>query len=672
MQRQFLATSALSAAIAMLAAANASLAAPDEAAPQSTVRLDSLDLSKMEQAWGKPRKDRSVERRPLTIGGKTFEHGVGTHADSEMVIDLHGMAKSFSAMVGMDDEVPQGKGSVRFVLVADGKEVAHTPVIHSHEPAQAIRADLSGVKMLVLTVEPGENDISFDHADWADAVIALAPGANAAPRAIDPNALDGGSAVPEIASGDPKEPRLHGPRIVGATPGRPFLFMVPVTGEGPIQIAAQGLPKGLHIDAHGIITGSIQSPGTTNVKLTASSSAGTDTRELRIEAGEHKLALTPPMGWNSWNVWGGNVTADNVRAAADAMISSGMAAKGFMYVNIDDTWEGAKRAADGQITTNKKFGDMKALADYVHSKGLKLGIYSSPGPRTCAGYIASYRHEDQDAKTWADWGIDYLKYDWCSYGGIAKGKSLAEFQKPYIVMRQALDKTHRDIVYSLCQYGMGDVWEWGGQPPVDGNCWRTTGDINDSWGSMSGIGFSQGPHAKYAGPGHWNDPDMLVVGQVGWGHPHPSHLTPNEQLTHITLWSMLSAPLLVGCDMSHLDKFTTDLLTNAEVIDIDQDPLGKQAIPVAKQGSTEAWARPLWDGTVAIALFNRGTLPAKVSVKWSDLAPVLADSPALPGKQPVRDLWKQKDLGMSEDGFEATIARHGAMLIKVGRPRPAR
>ena len=219
---------------------------------------------------------------------------------------------------------------------------------------------------------------------------------------------------------------------------------------------------------------------------------------------------------------------------------------------------------------------MKALADYVHAKGLKLGVYSSPGPKTCAGYEGSFGHEDQDAKTYGEWGVDYLKYDWCS----CQSKDL---KAPYALMRGALDKSGRDIVYSLCQYGMGDVWKWGAE--VGGNCWRTTGDISDSWGSMSGIGFSQDGHEKYAGPGHWNDPDMLVVGKVGWGSPHPTKLTPDEQLTHITLWSLLSAPLLIGCDMSQLDPFTTALLSNDEVLAVDQDSLGKPAGRKAKEGS---------------------------------------------------------------------------------------
>ena len=281
------------------------------------------------------------------------------------------------------------------------------------------------------------------------------------------------------------------------------------------------------------------------------------------------------MGWNSWNCWAGAIDDAKVRAAADAMVASGLAAHGYEYINIDDTWEKG-RDANGEVLGNEKFPDMKALADYVHGKGLKLGIYSSPGPRTCANFEGSYQHEEQDAKTYAKWGIDYLKYDWCSYGEIARSRELSELKKPYAVMRDALDKCGRDIVYSLCQYGMGKVWEWG--ESIGANCWRTGGDINDSWGSVVECGFSQDGHQKFAGPGHWNDPDMLVVGMVGWSaNLHPSKLTHNEQVTHITLWSLLSSPLLIGCDMARLDQFTSDLLMNDEVIAINQDPLGKPA-----------------------------------------------------------------------------------------------
>jgi len=379
---------------------------------------------------------------------------------------------------------------------------------------------------------------------------------------------------------------------------------------------------------------------------------------LTIVGGEHKLALTPPMGWNSWNVWGTSVDANKVRAAADSFIKTGLANAGYTYVNIDDAWEGG-RNSDHEIETNQKFGDMQALGTYVHSLGLKLGIYSSPGPKTCAGYEASYQHEDSDAKVYAKWGVDYLKYDWCSYGNIAPRPDLAAMQKPYSVMRKSLDDCGRDIVFSFCQYGMGDVFNWGKE--IGGNLWRTTGDITDTWGSMSGIGFSHSPKAAGAGPGGWNDPDMLVVGKLGWGdHPRPTRLKPNEQITHISLWAMLGAPLIIGCDLTQLDDFTKDLLTNHDIIEVDQDPLGKVATLRKKDGANEIWARPLFDGTIAVGLFNRGPQKARIAVRWSDIG--------LSGTLPVRDLWMRRDLKPGSVGYAFDVPGHGAVVIKVGKP----
>jgi len=623
--------------------------------PPNAIWLDTLDLTNISQSWGMPRAGRSVDDNPLTLNGAVYQHGVGTHAHSEMIIDLKAVATKFMAMVGVDDE-RVGLGSVTFEVWVDGKKKADSGIMRGGDAAKPLSADLAGAKRLVLVVtDAGEDGINNDHADWAGAMLILKPGAAARPVSLK---IAQEPPIP-IASGVSPEPSINGPRIVGATPGRPFLFLIPATGEGPLTFSARNLPAGLTLDPKtGIITGSLKAEGETIATLTVRGPRGAATRKLKIVGGEHRLALTPPMGWNSWNVWAGAIDAEKVRQAADWMAESGLAAHGYQYINIDDTWE-AGRDANGEIQTNDKFGDMKALADYVHSKGLKLGIYSSPGPKTCAGFEGSYQHEEQDARTYAKWGIDYLKYDWCSYGGVATGEGLERAQKPYRVMRAALDKCGRDIVYSLCQYGRDNVWEWGAK--VGGNCWRTTGDIRDSWGSMSGIGFGQDGHEKYAGPGHWNDPDMLVVGNVGWGpNLHPSKLTPNEQITHITLWCLLSSPLLIGCDMSQMDQFTIDVLSNDEVLDVNQDPLGKPASRRARDDSTQVWARPLWDGTMAVGLFNVGAQKAEVTAKWADMG--------LEGSQPVRDLWQKKDLGAFDESFSTQVPAHAAVLVKIGKP----
>ncbi len=361
-----------------------------------------------------------------------------------------------------------------------------------------------------------------------------------------------------------------------------------------------------------------------------------------ITAAQNKpLAATPPMGWNSWNHFAERVDQKAVEAAADAMVSSGMRDAGYVYINIDDTWEG-KRDAQGFIHTNEKFPDMKALADYVHSKGLKLGIYSSPGSKTCAGYEGSVGHEEQDAQTYAKWGIDYLKYDWCMNTGTRQEMVVA-----YTKMHDALKKTGRSIVLSLCEYGWNKVWEWG--PSVGGNLWRTTGDITDEYRVMAEIGFNQNGLEKFAGPGHWNDPDMLEVGNGG--------MSEDEYRTHMSLWSLLAAPLIAGNDLSRMTPYTLELLTNREVIAIDQDSLGKQGYRVAQEGPFEVWMKPLADGSRAVGLFNRQRTTEEMTVDFSAIG--------IKGEASVRDLWLKKDLGAFRDKFSAYVPRHGVVLVRI-------
>jgi len=469
--------------------------------------------------------------------------------------------------------------------------------------------------------------------------------------------------LPYIQTPPPGDkPRINGPIVYGARPGNPFLYRIPATGKKPMEYKAFGLPKGLSLDPEtGIIKGKVSQTGKYNVELTVSNETGMDEKKFTILIGD-KIALTPPMGWNSWNCWGLSVTQEQVLAAARSFRRSGLADHGWAYINIDDGWEiqgdsdDPKRAKNGAILTNQKFPNMKALGDSIHNLGLKFGIYTSPGPLTCGGYTASYQHELQDAQTFASWGVDYIKYDWCSYGRIAPDHSKPELKKPYLVMKEALDKVNRDIVYSLCQYGMGKVWEWGAE--TGGNLWRTTGDIVDTWESMSSIGFNQVACAPNAKPGHWNDPDMLVLGWVGWGpHVHPTRLTPNEQYTHISLWCLLSAPLLLGNDLERMDEFTISLLTNDEVIAINQDPLGKQATPKIVQDSLQVWTKKLSDGSLAVGIFNLASVTRLYTLHFEKLD--------LPNSLSVRDLWRQRDVGEFNRSFELGIAPHGVKLLKL-------
>jgi alpha-galactosidase len=471
------------------------------------------------------------------------------------------------------------------------------------------------------------------------------------------------------------KPRINGTRIFGVRPGSPFLFKIPATGKRPMTFEVLNLPPGLSCDAKtGMITGSLVTPGTFHTTFRVANELGTAEREFRIVCGD-TLALTPHMGWNSWYIWENHVTDRIMRDAADAMVNSGMIDHGYMYVNIDDCWSvkpgstdstllGEPRDNRGMINSNRRFPDMKALTDYIHAKGLKAGIYTSPGRLTCAGHVAAYGHEEQDVARYVEWGYDFLKYDWCSYSDIARTDTLPNLQKPYILISNILGKQDRDIILNLCQYGMGDVWKWGRQ--AGGQSWRTAGDLG---GSFEGIGtalfrdgfdvYSRDSLHLYARPGGWNDPDYLLLGYLSnWkGQTVPTPLTPNEQYTQVSLWSIVAAPLIFSGDIARMDDFTLRLLTNDEIIEVDQDPLGKPGYRVSKDGDLEVWKRELEDGSIAVGLFNRGEKAANVTAYWSGLG--------ISGKQRLRDLWRQEDLGSYSDKFTSEVGRHGVLMLRM-------
>ena len=486
-----------------------------------------------------------------------------------------------------------------------------------------------------------------------------------------------------------RTPRINGARVFGVRPGSDFLFTVAATGERPMTFSAEGLPKGLAIDAEtGRITGRVKRSGEYTVRLRAKNALGEYERDLRIVAGD-KIALTPPMGWNSWNCWARDVTREQVLASARAMVEKGLVNHGWTYINIDDGWQGQRGGKYNAIQPNTKFPDMKGLADEIHGMGLKIGIYSTPWIGTYAAHIGSYsdnpdgvnewikkgwcnehyRYQnpggdywkdrmemyihgrysfvDADVKQWVDWGIDYLKYDWSP-------NDLHYTQE----MHDALRKCGRDIVYSISNnapYADAPLWM------ELCHCWRTTGDIRDTWKSMSAIGFAHDRWMPFTGPGHWADPDMLVVGMVGWGPKlHYTKLTADEQYTHISLWALLSAPLLIGCDLAQLDDFTISLLTNDEVIDINQDPLGYQAAPLWRDGNRQViYMKPLEDGSVAVGLFNRDEKPAEMKFTMRQLG--------MRDKKIVRDVWRQQDIATLDTGesYTTQVAPHGVVLLKV-------
>jgi len=307
------------------------------------------------------------------------------------------------------------------------------------------------------------------------------------------------------------------------------------------------------------------------------------------------------------------------------------------------------------------------MVDYIHGKGLKAGLYTGPGPWTCAGYVASYEHEEIDAKKFAEWGFDFLKHDWCSYSAVAGGAELEHMQKPYQLMGDILKSLDRDIILNLCQYGMGDVWNWGGA--VGGHCWRTTGDLGLQDGALLPgfyhIGLSNARHYEYAGPGQWNDPDYILIGRIGNARAHdeppkPTPLTPSEQYSYMSMWCLMAAPLFYSGDMRYLDEFTLNVLCNAEVIDVDQDPLGVQARPVVNNDETLIMAKPMADGSLAVGLFNLTELPRSMTLDFSIVG--------LAGQRDVRDLWRQKDLGTHNGNFTTKVPRHGVALLRLSRP----
>jgi alpha-galactosidase len=364
-----------------------------------------------------------------------------------------------------------------------------------------------------------------------------------------------------------------------------------------------------------------------------------------------QLAKTPPMGWNSWNVFGPNVTDKDVRAAADALVTTGMRDAGYVYVNVDDGWQGV-RDANGTIHGNDRFPDMKALVDYIHARGLKFGIYSSPGPKSCSGREGSYGHEEQDAKTFASWGVDYLKYDICSFRQILARDSdgnpvIAKqiMENAYEKMHRALMKTGRPIIFSMSQHGLSEVWKWG--PETGAQLWRTGDDIHDSYLSITEIGFSQAGLAPYAAPGHWNDPDMLEIGNKG--------LNQEEARTQMSLWALLAAPLIAGNDLSKASRESLAILTNPEVIAIDQDRAGKQGNRVSAQGPIEIWVRSLANGSKAVGIFNRNAGANVVTLNLKTLG----------FRQTVsaRDVWGRRELSPIDTSRAFLVSPHGVVLL---------
>lgn len=625
-----------------------------------TIQLGSLDLSLMRQGSLKPQVDRSVRQTSITLKGRTFEHGVGTHAVSTFWVDLGGNTESFKSFVGVDDAA-QGPGSVAFRVYGDGRKLYDSGVMRSGAAPKEIDLPLTGVKSLLLRVDSADNGIHYDHADWADAQFVFS---GTPPKAVEAPREEAVILTPKPAP----SPRINGPKIYGCHPGNPFLYRIPATGDRPMTFAADQLPAGLKLDpATGIITGTAPAKGSYAVTLHASNSRGKTARAFKIVSGD-TLALTPYMGWNDWYMHYTNITDEKMRAAADAMVKNGMADFGYSYVSIDDCWMNSEKAADpkrigptrneeGNIVPNVYFPDMKGMTDYIHAKGLKAGIYTSPGRTTCCGFGASYLHEAADAKQFADWGFDLVKYDWCSYGQLVpKPPTLEQMQKPYFQMGKLLKDQKRDIIYNLCQYGMGNVWEWGRK--ADAQSWRTAGDLGVELDRIFQITVENSKHAAWNGPGGWSDPDYVQIGPIGGPNQKTvSFFSPNEQAAFMSMWSLMACPLMLSADIGKLDEYTLSVLCNAEVLEVNQDSLGQCAAVYPVTEDTFLMIKTLEDGSKAVGLCNQGEMEAKIALPWTLLG---TQAPMT-----VRDLWRQKDEGVFKDSYEVTVPRHAVHMIKV-------
>lgn len=497
------------------------------------------------------------------------------------------------------------------------------------------------------------------------------------PAAIGPSTEEAVILTPEPGPA----PRINGPLVYGCRPAHPFIYRIPSTGVRPMEFSARGLPAGLKLDrTNGIITGSVPCRGIYTIMLEARNKNGRDTRSFKIVCGD-KLALTPPMGWNDWYAHYDRITEKMMRQAANLMVSSGLADAGYQYVDIDDCWMNAKknkdpkrvgpsRDAQGNILPNSYFPDMKWLTDYIHSKGLKAGIYTSPGPTTCGGFTGSFGHEAQDAKQFADWGFDLLKYDFCSYGSVEKYvkridtgiTELQQMQRPYFMMGAILKSRQRDIVFNLCQYGLDDVWTWGAKG--GGNSWRTAGDLGGELNHIFDVALGVAKHGQWSKPGAWNDPDYIQIGYVGNAHgeglPELTSMPPAEQYSFMSLWCLLSAPLFYSGDLTKLNAFTLNILCNPEVIAVDQDPLGKCARVMQQSGDTFIMVKDMEDGSKTVGLCNKGMKPATITVYWTQAG-------LKAGSRVVRDLWREKNLGVFKNSYTAAVAPKGVVLVKISK-----
>ena len=643
----------------------------------NTVWLDELPIQTFSEGIRPVQAKRNYSGDTLRINGVKYARGLGAQSPCVLAFDLGKKATRFSALIAADDlgnkDIP-----LTFYVMGDGKVLFESKAMSIGDAPVPVDVDLTGITQLGLLVTDKVGGIGNKrtYCNWVNAQVVMM-----------------GNAVPEhmqylgekysLTPPPAKTPRINSAKLVGATPNNPFLYTIAATGQKPIAFEAVSLPKGLALDGKtGIITGKVSEKGTYVTTLKAKNSVGEVTKKLTIKIGD-TIALTPPIGWNGWNSWEAHIDREKVIASADAMVKTGLRDHGWSYINIDDAWQGVRGGPLNALQPNEKFPKFKEMVDYIHSLGLKAGLYSTPYISSYGGYagassdfekggeshesiivnrrafnrIAKYRFETNDARQMAEWGIDFLKYDWRIDVNSTER------------MSTALKQSGRDIVFSLSNNAPFEkVTDWARLS----NMFRTGPDIKDSWTSLFLTSFSLDKWGPYSGPGHWADPDMMIVGKVSIGPIlHDTRLTPDEQYSHVSMFSLLAAPMLIGCPIEQLDAFTLNLLTNDEVIEINQDPLGKPARLIADENGVQIWVKPLEDGSVAVGLFNTadfGKTPQSYFHWGNETAKSFTFDFAkagLKGNYKLRDVWRQKDLGTFTGSFKTDIRHHGVVMLRL-------
>lgn len=641
------------------------------------VWLDDLPIQSYSEGMRPVSAKSNYAHDTIRMSGVRFSRGVGAQSPCVLAFFLDGHAKRFTALVGADE---QGNKDIplSFYVVGDKKILFEAKEMRIGDAPIKVDVDLTGIKRfgLLITDHVGGVNNKKTYGNWANANLVMID-------AFSPGYIPNEDEKYILTPATSKKPRINSPKIFGATPGNPFLYTIAATGERPMQFAVGNLPNGLTVSAKtGIISGTLKEKGTYQVWLKAKNKLGEAIEQLVIKIGD-TIALTPPMGWNGWNAWEQKLDKEKVIASANAMVSKGLRNHGWSYINIDDSWMGIRTGPDTALQPNWKFPDIKSMFDDIHSMGLKAGLYSTPYVASYGGYVGAssdmpvggetfemikknkqsfhhigkYKFERNDAKQMADWGVDFLKYDWRI--------DVASTERMSIALKQS----GRDIVFSISNNAPFEkVNDW----VRLSHMYRTGPDIKDSWTSLFLTSFSLDKWAPYSAPGHWMDPDMMIVGDVAIGPVlHPTRLTPDEQYSHISIFSLLAAPMLIGCPIERLDPFTLNLLTNDDVIAVNQDPLGKAGRLVLEENGIQVWLKELEDGAYAMGLFNideYGTNPASY-FRWGDeqiksyefdFAKV-----GLYGKWAIRDLWRQKDLGIFSNSIKKSIKHHGVVMLKM-------